>query len=120
MNPFTGLDHEDPYTHLNKFYEIFGTLGAPEVEEEPMFMRLIPYSLIGKAKEWYLDQPTQTMTDWNVLEEKFLDRFFPQQLKEIQELPNKHQQVSSYELCNGDHHTGYCPPGNGEVNYMGN
>ena len=26
-NPFTGLDHEDQYTHLTKFYEIAGTLG---------------------------------------------------------------------------------------------
>lgn len=24
-NPFAGLDHEDPYTHLTKFYETFGT-----------------------------------------------------------------------------------------------
>lgn len=55
-NPFIGLDHEDPYTHLTKFYEIVGTLGSPE--EEQVFMRLFPHSLIGKAKEWYLDQPT--------------------------------------------------------------
>lgn len=40
-------------------------------------MRLFPHSLIGKSKEWYLDQPTQTMTDWNMLKEKFLDRLFP-------------------------------------------
>ena len=43
-----------------------------------MFQRLFPHSLIGKAKDWYLDQSTQTMTRWNVLEEKFLERFFPQ------------------------------------------
>lgn len=42
-----------------------------------MFMRLFPHSLIGKEKEWHLDQPTQTMTNWKVLEEKILDRFFP-------------------------------------------
>ena len=33
-NPFTGPDHEDPYTHLTKFYEIVGTLGALDVEEK--------------------------------------------------------------------------------------
>lgn len=59
-NPFTGLDHEDPYTHLTKFYEIVGTVGAPEEEEEQqqVFKILSPHSLIGKEKEWYLDQPT--------------------------------------------------------------
>lgn len=33
-NSFSGVDHEDPYTHLTKFYELVGTLGASEVEEE--------------------------------------------------------------------------------------
>src|SRR3954471_4377117 len=37
-------------------------------EEEVVFMRLFPHSLIGKAKDWYLDQATETMTNWNVLE----------------------------------------------------
>lgn len=75
--PFTGLDHEDPYTHLTKFFEISGTIGAPKVDEEQFFKRLFPHCLIGKAKEWYLDQPTQTMTEWSILEEKFLEIFFP-------------------------------------------
>ncbi|MCH83535.1 hypothetical protein A2U01_0004360, partial [Trifolium medium] len=76
-NPFTGLSHEDPYNHLVKFYEIAGSLGAPEAEEEAVFMRMFPHSLIGKAKDWYLDLPAQVMTNWNTLEEKFLDRLFP-------------------------------------------
>lgn len=77
-NPFIGLDHEDPYTHLTKSYEIAGSMWAPEADEEQLFKILFPHSLIGKAKEWYLDQTTQTMTEWNVLEEKILERFFPQ------------------------------------------
>ncbi|KAK2361118.1 hypothetical protein QL285_086309 [Trifolium repens] len=76
-NPFAGLPHEDPYNHLVKFYEIAGSLGATEAEEESVFQRGFPHSLIGKAKEWYLDQPNQVMTNWNTLEEKFLERFFP-------------------------------------------
>ncbi|GAU46631.1 hypothetical protein TSUD_284790 [Trifolium subterraneum] len=76
-NPFTGLSHEDPYNHLVKFYEIAGSLGAPEAEEEAAFMRMFPHSLVGKAKDWYLDLPAQVMTNWNTLEEKILDQFFP-------------------------------------------
>ncbi|XP_058746016.1 uncharacterized protein LOC131618877 [Vicia villosa] len=30
------------------------------------------------AKDWYLDQPETVMTDWNTLEEKFLERFYSQ------------------------------------------
>src|SRR6266487_5701190 len=76
-NPFAGLPHEDPYNHLVKFYEIARSLGTTAAEEEAVFMRMFPHSLIGQAKDWYLDQPTLVMTNWNVLEEKFLERFFP-------------------------------------------
>ncbi|XP_058733363.1 uncharacterized protein LOC131604972 [Vicia villosa] len=44
----------------------------------------------------------------------------PQQLKELQELPNKNKQVAQCELCSGEHPTGYCPPINAGANYMGN
>ncbi|MCI85360.1 hypothetical protein A2U01_0106639, partial [Trifolium medium] len=51
------LPHEDPYNHLVKFYEIASSLGATEAEKEAVFMRMFPHSLIGAAKDWYLDQP---------------------------------------------------------------
>ncbi|XP_019435443.1 PREDICTED: uncharacterized protein LOC109341924, partial [Lupinus angustifolius] len=47
-------------------------------EEEDVFLRLFPLTLIGKAKEWFLDQPQQILSDWNQLEEKFMARYFPQ------------------------------------------
>ena len=75
-NPFSGLANEDPYTHLTKFYELADTLGALEAEEEAVFMRLFLHSLIDKEKDWYLDQPTEILTNWKVLEENFLNRFF--------------------------------------------
>src|SRR3954469_741457 len=46
QNPFTGADHEDSFTHLTKFYEIAETIGALEAEEEQVFRRLFPHSLI--------------------------------------------------------------------------
>ncbi|MCI55738.1 hypothetical protein A2U01_0076989, partial [Trifolium medium] len=48
-NPFSGFPHEDPYNHLVKFYEIASSLGATEAEEEAVFMRMFPHSLIGAA-----------------------------------------------------------------------
>ncbi|XP_058784592.1 uncharacterized protein LOC131659418 [Vicia villosa] len=77
-SPFVGLDHEDPYTHLTRFYELAGTTGVAQAKEETLFKRLFPHSLLSKAKDWYLDQPETVMTDWNTLEEKFLERFYSQ------------------------------------------
>lgn len=77
-HPFSGLDHENPYQHLTTFYELAGSVGASEEEEEAVFCRLFPHSLIGKAKQWYLDQSTALMLDWNALEKAFYERFFPE------------------------------------------
>lgn len=51
VNPFAGLDHENTYTDLIKFYEISGTLKAPEEDEEATFLRLFPHSIINKLNE---------------------------------------------------------------------
>ena len=75
-SPFTGRDHEDPFAFLTKFYEIALAAGVDQAQELPLFKRLFPHALLGKAKDWYLDQTPAVMTDWNVLEEKFIERFF--------------------------------------------
>jgi len=46
------MDNEDPYTHLSTFYELIGTMGFQEGDLEHVYMRLFPFSLAGKAKEW--------------------------------------------------------------------
>lgn len=43
-----------------------------------------------------------------------------QQLKEMHGTTCKPQQIAYYELRTGDHPTGFCPPINEEMNYMGN
>jgi len=70
------IDHEDPYQHLSVFYALANSLGASEADEEAGFVRLFQHSLIGKAQQWYLDQPPSIINDWNALEKAFQERFF--------------------------------------------
>jgi len=48
---FTAMDHEDPYSHLDTFYELVGTMDFQSGDIENAYMRLFPFSLAGKAKE---------------------------------------------------------------------
>ena len=74
---FIGMDHEDPYTHLSTFYELVGTMGFEENDIESVYLRLFPFSLASKAKEWLKSHSNQILSSWNDVEEKFLHRFFP-------------------------------------------
>jgi len=74
---FNGMDHEDPYTHLSTFYELVGTMGFEGNDIEYVYLRLFPFSLAGKAKEWLNSHPNQSISSWNDVKEKFLHRFFP-------------------------------------------
>ena len=40
-------------------------------------MHLFPFSLAGKAKDWLSSLPNQSLTSWEDVEEKFLQRFIP-------------------------------------------
>jgi len=49
---FIAMEHEDPYTHLDIFYELVGAMGFKPSDVENVCMHLFPFSLAGKAKEW--------------------------------------------------------------------
>jgi len=48
---FTAMEHEDPYSHLNTFYELVGAMSFTLGEVENVYMRLFPFSLAGKVKD---------------------------------------------------------------------
>ena len=54
---FTVMDHEDPYSHLSTFYELVGTMSFQSGNIENVYMRLFPFSLVGKANEWLKSLP---------------------------------------------------------------
>jgi len=59
------LEHEDPYTHLSTFYELTATMGFEDQDKEAVYMRLFPFSLAGKAKDWLKSHPNQSLTRWS-------------------------------------------------------
>jgi len=57
IHQFIGIDYEDPCTHSSTFYELVGTIGFEEANLESFYLRLFPFSLVGKAKEWLKSYP---------------------------------------------------------------
>jgi len=48
---FTTIEHEDPYSHLDTFYELVGVMGFKSNDVDNVCLLLFPFSLAGKAKE---------------------------------------------------------------------
>jgi len=71
------MDHEDPINHVVNFYQIVESPRTSDNKEEELYLRLSPHCLIGRAKYWYLNQPTTTITNWNILKDKFIKRVLP-------------------------------------------
>jgi len=80
---FTAIEHEDPYSHLDTFYELVGAMGLKSDDVENVCMLLFPFSLAGKDKERLKSLPNQSLIRWEEVKfpisakVKFLQRFFP-------------------------------------------
>ena len=50
---FCGKAHEDASAHLQHFLEICSTFTIQGVTQDAILLRLFPFSLLGKAKQWF-------------------------------------------------------------------
>jgi hypothetical protein len=69
-SPFTGK--EDPKLHLQAFIKLCQTFNMDGVTQDQMRARLYPFSLLGKALQWFHSQPAETVQNWNTLMKAFM------------------------------------------------
>jgi hypothetical protein len=50
---FSGKVHEDASAHLQNFLEIGSTITIDRVAQDIILLRLFPFSLVGRAKQWF-------------------------------------------------------------------
>ena len=77
-NQFSGTTAEDPSEHLDLFTEAVDMVRMENFPKEVLYLKLFPYTLIGRAREWLKEQPTGSITSWDELTEKFMEEFFPE------------------------------------------
>ena len=51
-SPFCGKANEDASTHLQEFLELYSTFVIKGVSQDAIRLRLFPFSLLGRAKQW--------------------------------------------------------------------
>ena len=73
---FCGKAHEDASAHLQHFLEICSTFKIKDVPLDAILLRLFPFSLLGKAKQW-LYANKDKHTTWAFCASAFLAKFFP-------------------------------------------
>jgi len=75
-NPFYGLPCEDTNAHLQHFLELCNTIVIKDVAPDIIRLRLFPFSLKGKAKQWFY-KDKEAISTWNKCSTVFLVKFFP-------------------------------------------
>ena len=73
---FCGKAHEDASAHLQHFLEICSTFTIKDISRDAILLRLFPFSLLGKAKQWFYANKDK-LTTWALCSTAFLSKFFP-------------------------------------------
>jgi hypothetical protein len=76
QSPFCGKASEDSNAHLQHFLEICNTFTIQGVTQDAVRPRLFPFSLLGKAKQWFYFDKVAVST-WEKCSNAFLAKFFP-------------------------------------------
>ena len=74
--PFSGKAQEDASDHLQYFLEISSTVVIKDVAQDIILLRLFPFSLVGKAKQWFYTNKDNINT-LAKCSKAFLEKFFP-------------------------------------------
>jgi len=75
-NPFCGKPHEDANDHLQHVLEVCNTFTIKNIMADAIRLRLFPFSLLGKEKQWFYANKIE-VTTWDKCANAFLKKFFP-------------------------------------------
>ncbi|GKE50241.1 retrovirus-related pol polyprotein from transposon TNT 1-94, partial [Tanacetum coccineum] len=93
-NTFSSSNHEDANEHIEKVLEIVDLFHILNITIDQVMLRAFPMSLIGAASRWLRNEPTGSITIWDGLKTKILNKYCPpaRTAKKIQEINNFQQE----------------------------
>nr|GFA10709.1 hypothetical protein [Tanacetum cinerariifolium]GFA13774.1 hypothetical protein [Tanacetum cinerariifolium] len=76
-NTFSGSNHEDANEHIEKVLKILDLFHILNITIDQVMLRAFPMSLTGAASRWQRNEPTGSVTTWDGLKTKFLNKCCP-------------------------------------------
>src|ERR1043165_6778362 len=68
---------EDAALHLNNFIELCDMQKYKEVDGDIVKLKLFPFSLRGRAKEWLQSLPMNSINSWSKFKDAFIGKYYP-------------------------------------------
>ncbi|GJV38475.1 retrovirus-related pol polyprotein from transposon TNT 1-94 [Tanacetum coccineum] len=93
-NTFSHSDHEDTNEHIEKVLEIVDLFHILNITIDQVMLRAFLMSLTGAASRWLRNKPTGSITTWDGLKMKFLNKYCPsaRTTKKMEEINNFQQE----------------------------
>ena len=76
-NQFDGVLRADPHKHLCDYEDLSSHFHYGANISDAVKLTLFPLSLTGEAKTWFKSLHAGTIGTWELMKNKFVDRFFP-------------------------------------------
>ncbi|GKD73385.1 ribonuclease H-like domain-containing protein [Tanacetum coccineum] len=73
-NTFSGSDHEDANEHIEKVLEIVDLFHIPKITQDQIMLRAFPVSLTRATSRWLRNQPSGSITTWELEPDESLFR----------------------------------------------
>ena len=75
-NTFLGIEDEDPYFHLQQFEETCDCLHIEGMSDEKIRWKPFPFTLKGRARQWYDQTKEKKRGHWGTLRADFCMDFY--------------------------------------------
>jgi hypothetical protein len=74
---FSGTSTDDVAAHLNNFVKLCEIQKYKDVKSDIIKLKLFPFSLREKAKDWLLSLPKNSIDSWAKRKDAFIGRYYP-------------------------------------------
>src|SRR3954466_13461114 len=74
---FSGISTEDVASHLNNFVELCEMHKYRDIDGDIIELKLFPFSLRGRAKDFLLSFPRNSIDSWVKCKDDFIGKYYP-------------------------------------------